>query len=246
MNEPEQSSTNPDSNDLESRAIGETQVPSSDKEPDPETPLLGFVPTREEMTVLARHWAEEEHEFPLRYFLTGQTGGYEWRVGVYATGRLAQIRAAIGDRTVDEIVSRLNDCSRHSLGERGWDVFMNGTKEEKHRYQQEMWKQDNCDFDCKPPLYAVREIFDLAMTRLPEVPAKDVARALREAADNFERHGSRPSCEHVWKQEDPESMPECSCDGNTYWCERCEICAAIRECKKPTPQPDDVSDTVDP
>jgi hypothetical protein len=86
----------------------------------------GFVPTREELRVLARSWMEEYLENQLFLFLYQQNGGWESE-NAYALDRLDEIEEVAGKELVEVAIEE----AREAMQERCphiWDCFVRGDR----------------------------------------------------------------------------------------------------------------------
>lgn len=97
-----------------------------------------LVATKYESLVLVRHWATEIIDLDFMYFLYGCTGSSEWRTRVYANRRLNTLANVIGDEEVTKAFRQAEDAFGKSVDQRAWKIFMEGTKEEQERFQQEV------------------------------------------------------------------------------------------------------------
>lgn len=75
-------------------------------------PCPGFVPTRHELEVLARHWLEIDLGLKADFETTGQSGSTEWRRQVYANQRLALLEQTLGSEELDRIIDEVGEVSR--------------------------------------------------------------------------------------------------------------------------------------
>ena len=93
---------NPDSAGLESWNAGKIQIGAVDEVNGPGAELCAsFQPTREELMVLARHWAKEKLGVDFFIFDTGQSGSSEYRIAAFSRRRLNRIADVIGDEEVN-------------------------------------------------------------------------------------------------------------------------------------------------
>ena len=89
-----------------------------------------YDPTRCELLLLARHWAEVNLGIQLDWYLYGQTGSTEIRLGPFANRRLDSIAEAIGDAAVHEVVTEIENEARERMGDELWEIFINGDEEQ--------------------------------------------------------------------------------------------------------------------
>jgi hypothetical protein len=89
-------------------------------------PTSGYLPARDELEVLARHWAMEWLDVEVFFFLTGQSGSTEIRVQLHAAERLKALRAVLGEEAVEGAIADEKAVVRKRLGEEHWEVYRNG------------------------------------------------------------------------------------------------------------------------
>jgi hypothetical protein len=98
----------------------------------------GFVATKNELVQLVQYWATEIVDLDFEYFLYGCTGSSEWRTHQFANRRLNAISKVIGEKEVREAFRQAEQAFGKGVDQRTWKIFMEGTKEEQERFQQEV------------------------------------------------------------------------------------------------------------
>ena len=107
--------------------------------------IAAFVPTRHELLLLARYWAERAVGTEFKVFLTAQTGSTEIRIQPYAWARINRIGSLLGD-CVEKIVEEVYEQFGTHQNSRFWQAFLHGTKEERNAVQLEFRKpQDHSE-----------------------------------------------------------------------------------------------------
>jgi len=106
--------------------------------PDPGE-IQGFVPTRDELIQLVKHWAKTVLHRNYWEFVTDQIVSSQIDRS-FAHRRIERIEKLLGDKEVDNAINEEKaELSKHSSG---WDIFLNGTEEQqealREEYQQAM------------------------------------------------------------------------------------------------------------
>lgn len=102
--------------------------------------IAGFVPTRHELLLLVRHWAETAVGTEFKVFWTAQTGSTEIRLQPYAWNRINRIGNLLGN-CVEKIVEEVYEEYGRGQDPRVWQVFLYGTQEERKAVQDEIQKR---------------------------------------------------------------------------------------------------------
>ena len=185
------------------------------------TAVAYYEPTKDELSILARHWIRELLEIDMFLFLYRTAGSREFWERRYASGHLGRIADAIGEDAVNEVVRQEEDIARRRLGDRYWHIFKHGTQEERYQVADEVVEQ--MDTGVPIPRSTVSDLQRLAVARFPEFPGASLAKAMRMAADQVEKgEVESPSCDHSWEEH---GEKYCS----TSWMERCPKCDALRQ-----------------
>jgi hypothetical protein len=66
-------------------------------------PMPGYVPTKHELLLLARHWAEERTDIARFWSDYGQVGSEDMRMDLYASHRLGRISDQVGEEEIRKI-----------------------------------------------------------------------------------------------------------------------------------------------
>jgi hypothetical protein len=118
--------------------------------------VQGFVPTRHELIELAKYWAKVDLEIAWSCFCSMGNGGREIRLGPFAWRRVERIAALLGD-VVYAAVDEVREDFGKSIDRREWNIFLNGTPEEKEAVQEEIYREifgdqgAQPDSECKLP-----------------------------------------------------------------------------------------------
>jgi hypothetical protein len=88
-----------------------------------------------------RYWATEIIDLDFSFFLYGSTGSSEWRTREYANRRLNTIAKAIGEQEVKKAFGQAEQAFAKGVDQPAWKIFMEGTKEERERFQQEVQEE---------------------------------------------------------------------------------------------------------
>ncbi len=97
-----------------------------------------YNPTRFELELLARHWAEVILDYEIDWFLYATSCSTSIRREPYAQRRLARIEELIGTDAIKQIFDQLREEARERLGDEEWQIFLNGDDEEWDRVRQKV------------------------------------------------------------------------------------------------------------
>lgn len=100
--------------------------------------IQGFVATRHELIQLAKYWAEKAIHIDYLWFLYEQTGSSDRRVRAFAWRRVSRIAEMVGKEEGDEAVKQVYEEYGKSQDPRVWNIFLNGTAEEREAFREEM------------------------------------------------------------------------------------------------------------
>jgi hypothetical protein len=98
----------------------------------------GYPTTRHELIQLVKYWATVRIDLDFSYFVDGQTGSSEIRLGPFAGRRIARIAEAIGQEEIAKAVNEAYDEFGKGCDPRTWRVFRTGTPEERQLLQGEI------------------------------------------------------------------------------------------------------------
>lgn len=89
--------------------------------------IQAYVPTRKEIRELVKYWYRQVLDNSWFFFIYGQTGSSEWRLGVFADRRIARADAAIGKKAVDAALKEASEEFRTKVvkDDRLWQIFEN-------------------------------------------------------------------------------------------------------------------------
>lgn len=85
--------------------------------------LTDFIPTRQEIEVIAAHWANVRLDLELFYWEFQTTGSTEWRMMEFANRRLHRARQILGDESYDRVWQQVECEAQQSLGSDVWQSF---------------------------------------------------------------------------------------------------------------------------
>ncbi|NQU24444.1 MAG: hypothetical protein HQ567_24445 [Candidatus Nealsonbacteria bacterium] len=186
-----------------------------------------YVSTREELRILARHWSALALEFDTFYFATGQVGSCDTRTQAFAERRVVRIAGVLGRDSVEEVVGEVRDECRRRMGDRKWNIFENGTAEERERILEETHAASR--EGPSAPGYVIDYLKEEAVKVFPELPARELAAALRFAANAVgDCLVEVEPCDHEW-QTDPDEYVWTFREFASVL-QRCAKCRAIRKC----------------
>ena len=97
-----------------------------------------FVPTRYELTQLAKCWMTIVINLRFDYFLYTQTGSSEWRLGAFARRRVGRIGKILGQDEINKVIDQAYEEYGKEQDPRAWSIFLNGTPEEKEAFRDEI------------------------------------------------------------------------------------------------------------
>jgi len=97
-----------------------------------------YDPSRFEIELLARHWAEVILDYEIDWFLYATSCSTSIRREPYAQRRLARIEELIGTDAIKQIFDQLREEARERLGDEEWQIFLNGDDEEWDRVRQKV------------------------------------------------------------------------------------------------------------
>ncbi len=121
-----------DSDDLGPLVAGPFQIGALDEvngEGGIEVP--DFVPTRNELLQLVKYWVQVAVEVNYAWFLYQVTGSVEIRMQPFAVRRIDRIVDVLGEEAVKQAVEEAYEEFRKREDPRLWDIFLNGSDEER-------------------------------------------------------------------------------------------------------------------
>ena len=86
----------------------------------------GFVPTRHELSILARYWLEEVLTINFDWFYYRQTGSSEMRVKPYAYRRFARIERILGGDAIESLEREVMSQRAAKVEPWLWKMFVEG------------------------------------------------------------------------------------------------------------------------
>jgi hypothetical protein len=105
-----------------------------------------FVPTRNELIQLVKYWTKKTIDIDYFYFLWGQEE--EWRLLGYANSRLSKIAYLLGNAEVERAIAVAYDEYGSDQDPKLWDIFLNGTAEDRKQVQDDIWRHIEAHIDC--------------------------------------------------------------------------------------------------
>ena len=100
--------------------------------------MEGFLPTQHELIQLAKYWAKVAIDIEYFWFCYQQTGSTEIRRGPFARRRVARIAHLLGEDVVNKAKEEAYEEYGKDQDPRIWNVFLNGTREEREAVQDEI------------------------------------------------------------------------------------------------------------
>jgi hypothetical protein len=97
--------------------------------------VLGFVPTRHELSVLVKHWMTEVIDYEFEWFRWQQTSSSGSRRAAFGSRRISRIAAFIGDDAVQRAVDEAYDQFGRKHESEGGRIFRHGTEEERREFR---------------------------------------------------------------------------------------------------------------
>jgi hypothetical protein len=104
----------------------------------------GYQPTRDELFLLARDWAQTRLDIALNSFFYWLSGSIEFRRSSYAAVRLSRLAEVLGEEEVRRAEEEVEAEARRKIGAAHWRIFTEGTPEEKRRVADEV--QETSDY----------------------------------------------------------------------------------------------------
>jgi len=142
--------------------------------------------------------------------------------------RLDSIAQVLGREAVERIVGEVrNECHRR-MGDQHWNIFENGTAEDWERIQDET----HAAIKKTPsaPSYAAYHLAKEAATVFPDLPAQELAAALRVAANYIESCSVRiEPCDHDWQIDPGGYVWKYDLHKSIAVLQRCAKCRAMRQ-----------------
>jgi len=185
-------------------------------------PCPGYVPTREELIALARHWAKERLDTALERFVAafcGSDGSADMFLMAHASDRLHLIAKVIGEEACQKVIAQVEEKERRSLGDERWRIFLHGSEAEK--YQVAMENCRRIEHEQSKPHFTASHIAKEVVELFPHLDRSEIEDALRLAGRLIEWGVVlRTPCDHEWVR-----------DREDHRTERCIKCRAIREIK---------------
>jgi hypothetical protein len=102
-----------------------------------------FVPTKHELIQIAKYWFQRRLDNDFYLFVFGQTGSSEWRTNVYANRRINRIADILPEQELNQSIEEVEHDFKqeHKISDADWDVFKNGTQEQRMLYQERFWRE---------------------------------------------------------------------------------------------------------
>jgi hypothetical protein len=99
--------------------------------------ITSFVPTRHELIVIVKYWAEQTLSNRYFEFVYAQTGSSEIRLRAFANRRIARIEDILGAEAIDKALEEAQEGYKkeHNIDPEEWRIFTSGTPEEWDTFQ---------------------------------------------------------------------------------------------------------------
>ncbi len=99
--------------------------------------VSGFLPTRHELIVLVKYWAERMLDDKYLSFVMGGTGSTEIRRRPFARRRIQRIQELLGAGDVSKAIEEVHEeyKEKYSIDSEEWSIFTSGDKAEWERFQ---------------------------------------------------------------------------------------------------------------
>ena len=105
-----------------------------------------FVPTRHELILLVKHWTTLELRQLFGFFLHGQVGSNDRRRYEFAGRRISRVATVLGEEDVRKVIEEAEHEFSKAIDPRAWDIYKNGTPEERDAFQDEVLRSfDDCE-----------------------------------------------------------------------------------------------------
>ena len=106
--------------------------------------IQGFIATRHELIQLAKYWAKKAIDIEYFWFLYEQTGSSDRRIRAFAWRRVSRIAELVGkevNEAVKQAYDEFGEGFKSAEGKRAWNIFLNGTPEERKALQDEVYAE---------------------------------------------------------------------------------------------------------
>lgn len=103
--------------------------------------IQGFLATRHELIQLAKYWTTKAIDIEYWWFLYEQVGTSETRSRAFAWRRVSRIEEIVGKEEVDGAVKEAYDEYGKRLDAKAWNIFLNGTPEEREAFRKEIYAE---------------------------------------------------------------------------------------------------------
>ena len=125
-----------DSEGLGTQSETKTFVVGEDERESPE-----FVPTKEEVIHIAKYWVRRRLEVRFWVFKFEQCSRSEWVEGRYALNRIDRIAEILPEQELNKAIDEVEHDFKHDIGDDVWDIFTNGTEEQRQSYREKLWRE---------------------------------------------------------------------------------------------------------
>jgi hypothetical protein len=103
--------------------------------------MPGFVATKYELIQLVKYWATIRTGIRYDWFADQTVGSSETRLESFSGRRIARIAEVLGDEETTAAVQQANADYGEDVDPRIWNVFLNGTPEERTALQEEIERE---------------------------------------------------------------------------------------------------------
>jgi hypothetical protein len=109
--------------------VGEVNGPGAEE-------ISGFVPTRHESIVIAKHWMRVQLDEEYFCFLTSSSGSSTWRRVAFAGRRIERLAGLLGEQAVTDAWEEVRKEFAEGQDPESVDIFLNGNAEQQEALQE--------------------------------------------------------------------------------------------------------------
>jgi len=102
-----------------------------------------FVPTKHELIQIAKYWFQRLLNIQFWFSATGQSGSSEWREAAYARRRINRMAEILPEQELNQAIEEVERDFKQErkISDEDWDIFNNGTHEQRMLYQERFWRE---------------------------------------------------------------------------------------------------------
>jgi len=105
-----------------------------------EVGILRLVLTKDELILLAKHWAKIELDERYFYFQTGAVSNVASHIRNFPGYRLGQVASILDEVDAKKAVDEVYTAFQQDTDARLWDIFVNGDEEQWEAVQKEFYR----------------------------------------------------------------------------------------------------------